>query len=263
MLSLGRREIAVLKTEAKRLIVSLRRPRDSTKKSAVAALLRSVERFSSALQSGLDRFQTTTLWQVVMLVTCVEAYLQDLLCIASSVDAELMNKSEQLAPYAEVIASTSLEELASELRGRWARGRLSDGGRSRWITRLERMGARGYPDDLAPRLELIWGIRHVVVHAAGVATRDFVKRHPGVVAAVGDRVRISTQTFGSFLDSVQGFVNPTEQFFLVRYPSLAATAPTEPPNDASCARSFLSSGELTLDRDGVEREIVGGASEED
>jgi len=61
------------------------------------------------------------------------------------------------------------------------------------------MGAKDYPSDLAPRLELFWGIRHVAVHMAGVTTADFVKRHPGVVKAPGERVRLNTRDSGSSL----------------------------------------------------------------
>jgi hypothetical protein len=113
-----------------------------------------------------------------MLVTCVEAYLHDVLSTTASVDPKLMSKSEQPVYYTDVIGAGSLDELANELRARWARGWLDDGAPTRWLSRLHAMGARGYPDDLAPRLERIWGIRHVVVHAAGVADADFVKRHP-------------------------------------------------------------------------------------
>jgi hypothetical protein len=73
-------------------------------------------------------------------------------------------------------------------------------------------------------LELIWGIRHAVVHTAGVTTADFVKRHPGVVQTAGDHVRVGTKDYGPFLDAVKGFMEPTEQFFLARYPSLLAVA---------------------------------------
>lgn len=145
--------------------------------------------------------------------------MQDVLTVAASVDPELMSKSEQSALYPEVIAATSLEALANDMRARWAHGWLH-GGPSQWVSRLAKMGARGYPDDLMPRLELIWGIRHVVVHTAGVATADFVKRHPGVVAAAGDRVRVNPSDLKSFNASVWDFVSPTEEFFLARYPSM-------------------------------------------
>jgi hypothetical protein len=180
------------------------------------------------LKLRLDRLNTTMLWQVVMLVTCIEAYLQDLLAAAASVDPELMSKSQQVAPYADVVSATSLDELADELRRRWARGWLSDGGPARWVSRLDRMGARDYPDGLAPRLELIWGIRHVAVHSAGVATADFLKRHPGAVGAVGDRVKVRSQQFSAFLGAARDFLGPTERFFLARYPSLLASPSSEP-----------------------------------
>ena len=193
-------------------------------KLVLAKLARSLSRFGKTLETRIDRFQTLTLWQVVMLVTCVEAYLQDVLTTAASVDPELMGKSEQQAPYADVIAATSLEALANELRTRWARGWLSDGGPTRWIARLGKMGARGYPEDLGPRLERFWGIRHVVVHAAGVATVDFVKRHPGVVKAAGDRVRVNHHDYQKFVGAVRDCLQPTDRFFLARYPSLLAVS---------------------------------------
>lgn len=196
--------------------------------TAVAKFTRSSEHYKRTRQTGRERMTTVTLWQVVMLVTCVEAYLQDLLAITASVDPKLMDKSQQVAPYADIISATSLNELVSELRARWARGWLSAGGPTRWISRLKKMGARGYSDGLATRLELIWGIRHVVVHAAGVATADFVKRHPGFggAAIAGDRVRMEVHDLHTFIESAKGFLEPTERFFVKRYPSLLAeTAP--------------------------------------
>jgi hypothetical protein len=139
-----------------------------------------------------------------------------------------MSKSEQRAPYADVITAASLEALANDLRARWARGWLSDGGPSRWISRLGKMGARGYPDDLGSRLERFWGIRHVVVHAAGVATADFVKRHPGVVGVAGNRVRVNSHDFLRFVLAVRDFIEPTDGFFLARYPSMLVAASTDP-----------------------------------
>lgn len=196
--------------------------------AALAKLQRSSTRFGKTLDTRLARLRTLTLWQVVMLVTCVEAYLLDLLATAARLDPDRMSQSQQVAAYADVIAATSLDALANELRVRWARNWLNDGGPTRWISRLEKMGARKYPNGLASRLELIWGIRHVVVHAAGIATADFVKRHPGFVRA-GERVRVPTGNLSQFVHDVGDFVKPTEQFFLARYPSLDVAKSTKQP----------------------------------
>jgi len=221
MHALGARELALLKTAAMR---RYKTPiGDLTKGRERARLVRSLRHFNATLQLRLERYGTTTLWQVVMLVTCVEAYLQDLLVATASVDPKVMSKSQQVAPYADVVSAASLDELANELRRRWARGWLSDGGPTRWIFRLRKMGANSYPIGLAHRLELIWGIRHVAVHTAGVATADFLRRHPSAAGAVGDSVRVSSRQFKAFLEATRDFLEPTERCFLARCPSLLAS----------------------------------------
>jgi hypothetical protein len=225
MLALGAREISLVKTAAMRRY----KPPigDLTKNTERAKLVRSLRHFNATLELRLERYGTATLWQVVMLVTCVEAYLQDLLIAAAAVDPEFMSKSKQVAPYADVVSAASLDELAHELRRRWARGWLSDGGPTHWISSLVKMGAKDYPADLAPRLELIWGIRHVTVHTAGVATADFLKRHPGAAGVVGNRVRVNNRQFKSFLEATHDFLEPTERFFLARCPSLLTSTSSE------------------------------------
>jgi hypothetical protein len=225
MLKLSHHEAVLLRAQAARMVAL---PLDLATKPGRAKAVRSLNRFTKTLDTRVERLQTIMLWQVVMLVTCVEAYLQDVLTAAASIDPELMSKSEQRAPYAEVIAATSLESLANELGARWARNWLSDGGPSRWISRLEKLGARGYSGNLGPRLELFWGIRHVVVHAAGVATSDFVKRHPGVVTAAGNRVRVNHKYLQKFIEGIKEFIEPTKKFFLKRYPSMLVAASTDP-----------------------------------
>jgi hypothetical protein len=117
-------EVTRLKTLAGTSPALPARPLDA----AVTKLLRSTEGWTRTLQPGLERVGTATLWQVVMLVTCVEAYLQDLLAPAASVDPTLMAESQRVVPYADVISATSLDDLTSELRAHWARGWLRKGG---------------------------------------------------------------------------------------------------------------------------------------
>lgn len=65
------------------------KPGQAQVKRVLAKLLRSLNRFDKTLKTRIERFQTITLWQVVMLVTCVEAYLQDAqLTTAASVDPQ-------------------------------------------------------------------------------------------------------------------------------------------------------------------------------
>jgi hypothetical protein len=182
----------------------------------------------SAVGVGLERYQLLALWQVVMPVTCVEAYLQDVLTIAAGLDSKLMIKSEQRVSFAELSNATSLENVVGPLRSRWARNWVADGGPARWIERLEKMGVRGFPPNLAWYLEMCWGIRHVVVHNAGIATAEFVKRHPKVVSEPGKRIKINHKYLTKFFESIRDFINPTEAYFLKRFPAMAVVAPANP-----------------------------------
>ena len=230
LLALGSREAVALKAQATRLrtFTATLSGKSLLTKPGRAKVVRWLNRIVKTLKTSGGRMQTITRWQVVMMVTCIEAYLQDVLSTAASLDPELMKNSEQRAQYADVIAATSLDALADKLRARWARNWLSDGGPTRWISRFSKMGVTGYSDDLASRLERYWGIRHVVVHAAGVTTPDFVKRHPGVVAAAGDRVRVTHRDLKKFFEAVWEFMGATENFFLARYPAIIAAASTQP-----------------------------------
>jgi hypothetical protein len=236
LLVLRHREVAAAKAAARRYLAKakkLTKQNLTDKKKALKKVTNAISWSQKAHETMMGRIEMVTLWQVVMLVTCVEAYLQDVLSAAASVDPDLMSKSEHVARYPDVIAASSLEALADGLRGQWARGWLSNGGPTRWIVRLEQLGARGYSKDLAARLERIWGIRHVVVHSAGIATAEFVKLHPGVVTKTGERVHVHYNAFGPFLNAVKEFLETTEQFFLARYPSLVTT--TQPPGAAKVA----------------------------
>src|SRR5258705_4735793 len=72
MLALGRREIAAVNTAARRRTKTLRA--DLAKGREKVKLLLSLDRFDATLDLRLAQLDTAMLWQVVMLVTCIEAY---------------------------------------------------------------------------------------------------------------------------------------------------------------------------------------------
>jgi hypothetical protein len=217
------REIAAVHTAAMRRSKTL--PGAIAKAKGNVKRLLSLQRRTTRLKARLDarlaELGTPRLWHVVMLVTCIEAYLQDVLVDAATVDDKFTRKSEQVVGYADVVAATSLDELANEMRRRWARGWLSDGGPTSWIAKLSKMGAKDYPVDLAPDWTSLGYPSHHRSYGRR-RTTDFLKRHPGAAKAVGDRVQVSSRQFGDFLVAAQEFLEPTDRFFLARCPSLRA-----------------------------------------
>ena len=185
-----------------------------------------VQRISDALKP-INHFTggllTAREWIPVLLVTTVEAYLEDVLIYAAKVDPAIMESSRATVPYAKVVGARSLEELREELKEklppRWARNFLDDHerGPDSWIKKLTKMGARGYRPGTANEMETLWRVRHLIVHSRGVATPEFVRRHPEIGAKVGESILIRSAHLTAWITVVYHFVEVTDFYFVQRY----------------------------------------------
>lgn len=180
------------------------------------------QKISDTLVEPLKQFTggllTAHEWIPVLLVTMVEAYLKDVLIYAAKVDAAIMESSRLTVPYAEVVRARSLEELKEKLPPRWAGKFLDDHrGPDSWIKKLTKMGARGYRPETAKQMETLWGVRHLLVHSAGVATAEFVRRHPEIGAKIGERSLIRSDQLSAWFSVVPHFVDVTDFYFVQRY----------------------------------------------
>jgi hypothetical protein len=184
-----------------------------------------VQKISDTLLEPLKQFTggllTAREWIPVLLVTTVEAYLKDLLIYAAKIDAAIMESSRLTVPYAEVVRARSFEELKEELKekfpARWARNFVDEGGPDSWIEKLTKMGARGYRPETAKQMETLWGVRHLIVHSRGIATPDFISRHPEIGAKIGERILIRSGQLTAWTTVVYDFVDVTDFYFVQRY----------------------------------------------
>jgi hypothetical protein len=179
-------------------------------------IVRIVDRVKRFVEQFTGGYAATRQWLPVMLVTIVEAYLIDVLVYAAKTDPSIMKSSNQSASYGQVRQAQSLEHLIEELRFRWARNFVDDGGPDRWIKKLSRMGARGYRSQTAEEMETLWGIRHLIIHTAGVVTQDFVRRHPNMSLKVGENFPIHTGQFRGWIEVIYHFVDVTDLYFVER-----------------------------------------------
>lgn len=168
-----------------------------------------LDAYNSGLNVGLE-------WISVLMVTIVESYLIDVLVYAASADPTLMQKSQMPATYSEVINASSLENLLQDLRYRWARKFINEGGPKYWIHTLTKMGARGYSLELTREMETLWGIRHLIVHSTGISTPDFVQRHSDFGVAVGERVQVKLNHLSDWGECIYHFVDVTDAYFAQR-----------------------------------------------
>ena len=171
------------------------------------------------LEEFASGFSTLRQWIPVILVTTVEAYLKDVRMFEAKVNPAIMQSSEQAVTYGEVLRARSTEDLAEEMQSRWAMNFVDDGGPTRWIDRLTRMGARTYDSQTAKTMEILWGVRHVIVHSAGLVTLDFVRRHPEFGATVGKDIVITLDQIKKWSGVAHHFVDVTDLYFAQRYKS--------------------------------------------
>ena len=152
----------------------------------------------------------------VLFVAVVEAYLKDVLIFAAGIDTTLMERTEQSATYQDALNAKSLEELILGFRSKWARRFVDNGGPTRWIKSLEAMGVRGYRPETVRQMETLWGVRHLIVHSAGIANADFVRRHPYLKPQAGQRFIVSSGHIREWSAAMYDFVEVTDQYLFQR-----------------------------------------------
>lgn len=142
-------------------------------------------------------------WMLVMLVSFVEAYLEDVLTqLVAAEPTKLMRRSSQKLSYAEVWETGSLRDVIKIMQQQWAKVFLNDKP-GEWLKRLEKLGAIGYRTGLGEEMTRIWERRHTIIHSGGT-------RH------------MSVTEFQQVLGVIDNFVKPTDRFvvgFLDAHPS--------------------------------------------
>lgn len=101
MSSFAAAELRGLDSDAKLAVSEVDRAtqevRSSADRAAIVLALESARQHVQSIKARVKRTAETRPWTVVMMVTCVEAYLQDVLQLAAGQDPALMGRSEQSA----------------------------------------------------------------------------------------------------------------------------------------------------------------------
>ena len=132
-----------------------RRSKDDSNEGKVQINLKGLERSISKISTGVTTYlqlqQVIYEWTSVMLVTFIEAYLEEGLMLIATKNSGVMKEADPLN-YDTVLAADSIEDLKNEIRRRWA-NKTVRGGPKNWFIRLGRMGAKGYTEDSRFRLQ--------------------------------------------------------------------------------------------------------------
>jgi hypothetical protein len=91
------RDALAFSAAAKRSNMTVSRHPDLTQRRSRRAALRLGRRLIKTIETHGGRIATAYLWQVVLLVTCVEAYLHDVLAAAARIDPSLIGPADAAA----------------------------------------------------------------------------------------------------------------------------------------------------------------------
>ena len=179
-------------------------------------------------ENGLRTFQgraafgalkTTTYWLTAILATLVEAYIKDVLTFAAEVDASVMKACPVDSPSRGKAKQSAKEGRSAALSARsWARAWLrAHKGPHEWVRGFEELGVIGLDSDLGDRLHELVGVRHLVVHAAGVVDEEYLQHHPASPWPLGSEALLDDDAIRAFIRTTFDFFAPIEAHFVGQY----------------------------------------------
>jgi hypothetical protein len=137
-------------------------------------------------------------WILVMLLTFVEAYLEDFLVTIVQLNP-VWCSSEAMYSFEDLIDNPTIESLRDKVARQWAKNILRQGTPKNWIKRLEGFGVGGYPDNFGKNLEKIWDRRNEIVHEPNNQLSDGLKYLKGAIGECGLFVKITDAFLGEFM----------------------------------------------------------------
>jgi len=127
-----------------------------------------------------------------------------------------MKGTKERITYQDALNAKSIEELKLKFRPKWARRFVDNGGPTKWIESLKAMGATGYRPETVSHMETLWGVRHLIVHSAGIANAEFVRSHPELKAQVEKRFIVNGAQIKQWSAAMYDFVEITDRYFVWR-----------------------------------------------
>ena len=171
-------------------------------------------KFSTGALQQFVKFHTVAFeWMPVMLVTFLEAYLEEGLIDLVTRNSGLLEKAPVVHP-SRVFEIDTLEELRSEIRRDWAQSRLRPGGPETWIKLFKSLGVKTFDDGACDGVQHLWNTRNVIVHGRGIASAAYVRKYRFMNVKSGIKIKINSALFSGWMGAVGTFISPIESLFL-------------------------------------------------
>lgn len=160
-------------------------------------------------------------WQVAMLVTAVESYVEDIMKACATIQPTLLldpkddqSKEERTVKVERLVKATDCKQLIDELVAEWAR-RFVDRGPVKWLRVLRKWGLQSTVagNDLA----YLWARRNIVVHGTATVTAELAKNFPDRDLTVGEPLPCTEGKLAADLAAAMHLVTDVDRFLAARY----------------------------------------------
>lgn len=156
-------------------------------------------------------------WQIPMLVTMIESYIEDIVTACALERPTLILEADK-TPTIEVervVKSPDLSKLVGELVATWARAFVSKGPRG-WLKRFGVWGFR-WSEGTDQGLDYLWARRNVVVHNAGNVTPELAESFPDERLVPGLPIRCTSETVIQDTQLAWEFVSLVDRLLIERF----------------------------------------------
>jgi len=172
--------------------------------SLLKAIQEVINDFNSQVKEYVGFMLPASRWITVMLVSFLEAYLEEGLAIIAA-----RNPSLDIGRVFEI---ESIDELRNEIRLNWAQTELK-GGPKKWVRKLCNFGAPPFDDENVKKMQHMWDTRNIIVHSNCLATAAYAREYFTLGIGVGRPMTVNMHMLEYWLKSLGPFIKWSDSFF--------------------------------------------------
>lgn len=211
--------ILLRRLDPERVLKAMQNAHTETEKY-LSAHKRDIVPLRSAVEEALAEFQEfaklkglTVSWMSVMLVTFLEAYLEEGIINMAECDPRLVRNAPQVPP-SRIMEIETLDELRAETRRNWAQDVLRPNGPQTWVQFFQKMGLSTLERAVRNDLQHLWDTRNLIVHGRGIISVAYATKYQSKGYRAGTKLPVLDDLFIKWLSAVENFVNWVEPFFV-------------------------------------------------
>jgi hypothetical protein len=169
--------------------------------------------YEESVKSYLEFLLPACRWMSVMLVSFLEAFMEDGLIEVGTRNPKMIKSREVQSNV--VFEAESLDALHACLRRQWAHDAIRPDGPKTWCRVLRDFGAPPLNQATISSVQHLWDTRNLIVHSRSIADPAYAKKYARLGAVSGSQVKVNLAVFGAWLGPVTELVEWADKQYLL------------------------------------------------